>query len=184
MMKRLILAFMVCLGLACSDASQKKVTDVIDDTSDSVSNKVDEFVDTINSVKDDIKNKIPKVAITVTKNIPISLQWISFEKQGTAEVTKTKEGVYSIKGEQTNANNEYLKINGTLKRTDATHFAFEGTIITYVKANNSGVPCEKKGKQVFLKKGSRNYYRLQDMENCEGGNVVDYVDLYDLDGLE
>jgi len=52
-----------------------------------------------------------------------------------------------------------------------------------VKSINNGAPCEKTGEFNFSKKGDRNNYRLQQMTNCGGGGVVDYVDLYDLDGV-
>jgi len=182
-MKKIFLGLVVCLGLACSDSSQKKVNEVLDETSDSLVAKVDQVGDTLKKVKDDVARKIPKVEINVSKNIPISLQWISFEgnEQGTASVTKKEGGWFVIKGEQNSADQEYLKIDGRLKRLDANHISFEGTIITYIKTNNDGKPCEKTGTQNFYKKGSRSYYRLQNMENCEGGRLLDYVDLYDLD---
>jgi len=180
-MKKLLFALLVCIGLGCSDNSQKKVNDVIDETSDSLAAKVDRVGDTLNRVKENIKSKIPKVEIDVIRTIPISLQWISFEKQGTAKLIKKDNGTYTIKGEQTNSNNEFLKIDGKIKRLDANKLSFEGTIITYIKDNNGGKPCEKTGRQIFSKKGSRSYYRLQNMENCEGGRLLDYVDLYDID---
>ncbi|RYD76246.1 MAG: hypothetical protein EOP55_11840 [Sphingobacteriales bacterium] len=180
-MKKILFALVVCLGLGCSDNSKKKVDDVINETSDSLAAKVDRVGDTLSRVKDDIKSKIPKVEIDVVRTIPISLQWISFEEQGTAKLIKKDNGTYTIKGEQTNSSNEFLKIDGKIKRLDANKLSFEGTIITYIKDNNGGKPCEKTGLQIFAKKGDRNYYRLQNMKNCEGGNLVDYVDLYDVD---
>lgn len=184
-MKKIFLGLLVCLGLACSDAKQNKVEDAITRTSDSLNAKLNKLNDTLKKVGDDVKNKIPKVKIEVQRSIPISLQWIGMltNAQGKAELTNQGNGWFTIKGEQNNSNNEFLKINGKLKRTDANHITFEGTIITYIKSNNGGAPCEKTGKQTFLKKGDRSYYRLQNMENCEGGKVLDYVDLYNLDDI-
>ncbi|WP_157255669.1 hypothetical protein [Pedobacter sp. Leaf41] len=171
----------ICLGLSCSESNQQQVTNAIDNTSDSISTKLSELNDTLKNVKEDIKSHIPKVEINVSKRVPISLQWISFESEkGSAEIIKKDSKWFSIKGEQTNTNNEYLKIDGRLKRLDANRISFEGTIITYIKDNNRGVPCEKTGAQVFFKKGSRSYYRLQKMENCAGGRLLDYVDIYNL----
>ncbi|RZL48097.1 MAG: hypothetical protein EOP00_10140 [Pedobacter sp.] len=184
-MKKIFLAVIVCLGLACSDAKQDKVEAAISKTGDSLNAKLNKLNDTLNKVKDNVSNSIPKVKIEIEKTIPISLQWISFETQdqGKATLTKSNDSWYVIKGEQTNDNNEYLKINGKIKRVDQFNLSFDGTIITYVKSNNGGVPCEKTGKQVFLKKGDRSYYRLQQMENCAGGRLLDYVDLYQLDNV-
>ncbi|WP_148042814.1 hypothetical protein [Pedobacter jejuensis] len=180
-MKKILIALVICLGFGCSENNQKKVDSVIDDTSDSLVAKVDQVGDSLKRVKDDIKSKIPKFKIDVIKTIPISLQWISFEKQGSAQLKKQSDGWFSIKGEQTNANNEFLRLDGKIKRLDANQLSFEGTIITYIKDNNGGKPCEKTGTQIFAKKGDRNYYRLQNMENCSGGKVLDYVDIYDVD---
>lgn len=175
----LILA--IGLGFGCSDDNQQKVTNAIDNTSDSISNHLAALNDTLRNVKDEIKSKIPKVEINVSKTVPISLQWITFESEkGTAQILKKEGGWFSIKGEQTNNRNEYLKINGRMKRLDVNRISFDGTIITYIKDNNGGVPCEKNGSQILLKKGSRAYYRLQNMENCAGGKLLDYVDIYNL----
>jgi hypothetical protein len=182
-MKKIFLGLMLCLGLACSANNEEKVTQAISKTSDSLKAKLNRLNDTLNGVKDNVVNKIPKVEIVIKKTIPIFLQWISFETQGNAKLEKQKDGWYDIKGEQTNNNNEYLKIKGKIKRIDQFNISFEGTIITYIKSNNGGVPCEKNGKQVFLKKAERKYYRLQNMENCAKGRLVDYVDLYDLDNI-
>lgn len=184
-MKKISLGLLVCLGLACSDAKQNKVEDAITRTSDSLNAKLNKLNDTLKKVGDDVKNKIPKVKIQVERTIPISLQWIGMmaKDHGNAQLTQQEDGWFNIKGEQTNSNNEFLKINGKLKRMDANTISFEGTIITYIKTNNGGTPCEKNGKQTLLKKGDRKYYRLQNMTNCEGGSLVDYVDLYNLDGI-
>lgn len=109
---------------------------------------------------------------------PISLQWISWDKPGTATIAPLDSGWYSIKGLQRNKEGDYLSIEGKLKRVSEKQLEFDGTIITQVKHNNRGEPCIKKGKQTFYGKGTRTYYRLQNMENCEGGMLVDYVDIY------
>lgn len=182
-MKKIFLGLAICLAFACSDSSEKKVNEVIDETGDSLIAKVSQAGDSLKSAKDELVSKIPKIEVNVSRSIPVSLQWISMEKQGSAMVTKKADGWFTIKGEQTNANNEFLKIDGKLKRIDADQLTFEGTIITYIKTNNNGAPCEKNGNQTFSKKGDRKYYRLQNMKNCEGGSLVDYVDLYNLDEL-
>ena len=182
-MKKIFLGVIVCFGLACSDAKQDKVEDAISKTGDSLNSKLNKLNDTLNKVKENVARKIPKVEINIKKTIPISLQWIGFQNHGKAELVKQSDGWLTISGEQTNSRNEFLKINGKIKRISETQVSFIGTIITYVKINNGGVPCEKTGEQVFLKTGDRKYYRLHNMENCSKGKVLDYVDLYDLDDV-
>jgi len=43
---------------------------------------------------------------------------------------------------------------------------------------NNGEECVREGEYNFKATGKRQYWRLQEMDNCEGGNVVDYVDIY------
>jgi len=109
---------------------------------------------------------------------PISLHWISWDKKGTAEVIPDQDGWYKISGSQLNEDREYLNIEGRIRRISAKELEFDGIVVTRVKMNNGGEPCIKKGLQRFYGKGSRTYYRLQNMENCSGGNLVDYVDIF------
>lgn len=109
---------------------------------------------------------------------PITLQWISWDQPGSALVKPLDDIWYSIKGSQKNKEGDYLQIDGKIRRLDQKTLEFEGTIITKVNYNNNGQACVKEGKQIFYGKGSRSYYRLQNMGNCEENNVVDYVDIY------
>lgn len=109
---------------------------------------------------------------------PISLQWISWDKKGEAGINPLGDGWYSIKGEQVNAEKDRLTIEGKIRRLSEKELEFEGVIETAVSYNNGGQPCVKNGRQVFVAKGKRTYYRLQNMNNCEGNRVVDYVDIY------
>jgi hypothetical protein len=181
-MKKIFLYFSICLCFACSDSNQQKVNKAIDKTGDSLSSKLSKLNDTLKAAKERTIDKLPKVKIGVEHTVPIALQWIGSPNRGKASLMKQDDDWFSLKGEQTNQDNEFLKIDGRLKRIDEFKLQFEGTIITYIKANNGGVPCEKKGSQIFLKKGDRKYYRLQNMVNCEGGRLLDYVDLYEIDG--
>ena len=85
-MRKVFLGLVVCLGLACSDAKQNKVEEVISRTSDSLNAKLNKLNDTLKKVGDDVKNKIPKVKIEIERTIPISLQWIGMmaDAQGKA----------------------------------------------------------------------------------------------------
>ncbi len=109
----------------------------------------------------------------------ISLQWISWDQLGEAEIKSLSNGTYHIAGEQTNPkNDDYLKIEGTLEPISKNELKFVGTVITQSESVNNGKPCSKDGEQLFLSTKNRKYWRMQNMENCEGGMVVDYVDIY------
>ena len=43
---------------------------------------------------------------------------------------------------------------------------------------NNGKVCVKNGPLHFRATGTRKYWRLKEKDNCEGGNVVDYFDIY------
>ena len=109
----------------------------------------------------------------------LSLQWISWEELGEVEIKYLKGNTYSIEGEQRNpTNSDYLKIKGTLEPISETELIFDGTVEHQITHLNQGQPCVKNGKQTFKSTKNRKYWRMQDMQNCEGGGVTDYIDIY------
>lgn len=124
-----------------------------------------------------IKDTIGEQALRSGKH-PITLQWISWDKPGYIEVTPIANSWYLISGTQNNENGDYLKIEGKIRRLSVKELEFEGRIETLVSSINKGEPCIKEGKQTFYGKGNRKYFRLQNMTSCEGGMVVDYIDIY------
>lgn len=109
---------------------------------------------------------------------PISLHWLGWDNPGRATVTPATGGWYLIEGSHQTSTSNYLKIKGKIRRLSAKELEFDGMIETTTETNFEGKPCVKKGLQRFFGKGERTYYRLQNMENCMGGMVVDYVDIY------
>ncbi|WP_212005230.1 hypothetical protein [Chitinophaga sp. HK235] len=108
-----------------------------------------------------------------------TLQWISWDKPGKVMITKKKDGTYSIKGEQRDAaTGDFVTIDGSLIVVSLRELTFEGNIQTRYSNVNAGKVCDKTGTYHFLAKGTRKYWRLQEMDNCEGNNVVDYVDIF------
>ncbi len=182
-MKKIILGLAVLLFVSCSESNQDKIDQAVSKSRDSISSKVNKLNDSVRENAKELINKIPKVKVEIERTIPISLHWISFNDRGTAKISKKDDGWYAIQGGQTNKNKEFLKIDGKIKRIDKFNLRFSGTIITFIRSNNNGIPCEKTGEFDFLKKGDRPYYRFQQMENCEGGRLVDYVDLYEVDNV-
>lgn len=107
----------------------------------------------------------------------ISLQWISWDYFGAANVTN-KGGVYSLNGEQRgNGSTDFVRVAGRITRIDKKEFKFDGTITTRVSHIFGGKPCERKGEMTFRITGKRKYWRLMEMDNpCDG--VTDYVDIF------
>jgi hypothetical protein len=104
----------------------------------------------------------------------LSLQWISWNYFGAANVTNN-DGVYYLKGEQTQRDGtDFVKVDGVITEIGAKEFKFNGTITMQVSHINNG---ERTGDMTFKITGKRKYWRLQEMDNpCEG--VTDYVDIY------
>ena len=107
----------------------------------------------------------------------ITLQWIGWNEPGSVNIEPIGSDWYTINGNQKNKEGDFLKIDGKIKRVSEKELLFIGEIITKVAYINNGQPCIKKGEQTFYAKGSRKYFRLQNMNSCEGG-TVDYVDIY------
>ena len=109
----------------------------------------------------------------------LSLQWISWEKLGEVEIKHLEGNIYSVVGEQRNPNNsDYLKIKGTLEPISEKELIFDGIVEHQITHLNQGQPCIKEGKQTFKSTKNRKYWRMQNMQNCEGGAVTDYIDIY------
>ncbi len=107
----------------------------------------------------------------------LSLQWISWDYFGAANVTNSR-GVYRIKGEQKGrGNSDFVRVDGVIKSIDAKEFVFDGTIITQISHINGGEACTREGEFIFKITGKRKYWRLMQMDNpCDP--VTDYVDVY------
>lgn len=107
-----------------------------------------------------------------------TLQWISWDQPGKVNIKKQKDGTYTVKGEQRGKDGDFVTIDGTLTMVTFNELTFNGKIQTRYANINKGEVCDKTGTYHFLAKGARKYWRLQEMDNCEGNNVVDYVDIY------
>ena len=118
-----------------------------------------------------------KAKIMLIGKHKVSLQWISWDYFGTANITN-KNGVIYLKGEQKQRKGtDYVKIDGVITEIDAKEFKFDGTIITQVSHINNGEPCTRTGEMTFRITGKRKYWRMQEIDNpCD--TAADYVDIY------
>ncbi|RYY38397.1 MAG: hypothetical protein EOO08_14875 [Chitinophagaceae bacterium] len=108
----------------------------------------------------------------------LTLQWISWDDPGTVQFTPAPDSTYTIRGEQRTRKGDYLRIEGTMRQEGPKKLLFIGRVEHRISTVNGGQPCVKEGAQVFLSTKGRQYWRMQDMRNCEGGLVTDYVDIY------
>ena len=68
-----------------------------------------------------------------------------------------------------------LELDGDVVSINADGFAFRGRI-TITDTPDSGRSCVRDGEFHFRITGQRRYWRLQEMETCDG--LADYVDIY------
>jgi len=108
-----------------------------------------------------------------------TIQWIEFNKSnpGKVNVKKIGDQEYSIEGEQRDPKTkEYVTIKGTFLDKGKI-LKFNGKIISKINTINAGQPCELNGLSIFKASGKRQYWRLQQMLNCDG-QTTDYIDIY------
>lgn len=107
----------------------------------------------------------------------LSLQWISWEKFGTCDITKEATGRLRCVGAQySDENDDYLKLDGYIEIVSAKHLRFTGTIKTKVYHLNNGEEYVREGTFDFKSTQGRRYWREQEMKGPDG--VTDYVDIY------
>lgn len=108
-----------------------------------------------------------------------TIQWISFNNStpGKVVIKKIRDDEYSIQGEQRDKKkNEYVTINGTFLNRGSI-LKFNGKIVSKINSINGGQPCELTGLSIFKASGKRQYWRMQQMLNCDG-ETTDYIDIF------
>lgn len=111
------------------------------------------------------------------RNSGVTLQWISFESPARGHVRLTNAGgYYRLRGEQASRRGPgRLAIDGVVTEIGARSFRFRGRIVI-TGAPDPERECVRDGEFDFLVTGRRRYWRLQQMEICDG--LTDYVDIY------
>ena len=117
----------------------------------------------------------PAALNRLRRNSGITLQWISFEAPARGHVTVTQRGRFvHLRGSQRGGGGE-LTLDGDVLSIDARSFTFRGEI-SIVGAPDATRNCLRDGTYEFRVTGKRRYWRLQQMEQCDG--LTDYVDIY------
>ena len=108
-------------------------------------------------------------------NSGISLQWISWETRGNLVADYSTDLLRLHGGQSTPDGKGKLVIDGVVTRIDASEFTFVGRI-DMTDAPDIGRHCVRDGEMTFRVTQNRKYWRLQQMEVCDG--LTDYVDIY------
>jgi hypothetical protein len=178
-MQYLSVLFFISVLIGCSNETTKTNIES-DSTITSVDQPMNNPLDTMKidtvPLKETIDTSIKGLLVGTH---PLTLQWISWDKPGYVHIKPATGDWYPIEGEQKSATgNNYVRIEGKIKPVSEKELLFEGRIETLVESINGGKPCLKKGEQIFLSTKGRKYWRMQNMLNCEGNRVTDYVDIY------
>jgi hypothetical protein len=117
----------------------------------------------------------PAALARLRHNSGITLQWIGFETPQRGHVTVTeRDGLVHLRGSQAGGGGR-LEIDGDVLSVDPRSFAFR-VRIAIVDTPDPGRECIRDGEFEFRVTGTRRYWRLQQMEACDG--LTDYVDIY------
>ena len=119
----------------------------------------------------------PAALARLRHNSGITLQWIGFETPERGHVTVTEhDGLVHLRGSQAQRGGSgRLEIDGAVLSIDARSFTFRGHI-AITDTPDPGRECIRDGEYEFRATGTRRYWRLQQMEACDG--LTDYVDIY------
>jgi hypothetical protein len=111
------------------------------------------------------------------RNSGITLQWISFETPGRGHVVATMRGrLLHLSASQAKRRGPgRLTLDGDVLRVDPRSFTFRGRIVI-TGAPDADRNCVRDGTYEFRVTQRRRYWRLQNIEACDG--LADYVDIY------
>lgn len=110
-------------------------------------------------------------------NSGITLQWIGFEtpRRGTLRASWANGLLHLAGGQRAAGDAGRLALDGDVVRIGARSFTFRGRILI-TDTPDAGRRCVRDGTFEFRATGQRRYWRLQQMEACDG--LTDYVDIY------
>ena len=106
----------------------------------------------------------------------LTLQWISWERRGSANVRRGPDGWVYLSGAQGAAEGPgRLYLQGRIVEVGTGYFTFEGTI-RITDTPDIGRTCEATKTWHFAVTQDRPYWRLREFEWCDG--LTDYIDIY------
>ena len=117
----------------------------------------------------------PAALARLRRNSGVTLQWISWDYRGRVRVAEAGGLVYLSGSQIQRGGAGRLALDGELVSIDARSFTFRGRI-AITDTPDPGRACVREGTYEFRVTQRRRYWRLQQMEQCDG--LTDYVDIY------
>lgn len=110
-----------------------------------------------------------------------TLQWIGWEDWGEVQFDSIAEKTYAIRGQQIGKPKGSCpeceaSIEGTVQVVSRDTLLFTGIIVSTISHINNGLPCKLEGSHFFVSSESKNYWRCQEKQVCDG--VTNYFDIY------
>ncbi|HTU10392.1 MAG TPA: hypothetical protein VMG08_05780 [Allosphingosinicella sp.] len=111
------------------------------------------------------------------RNSGLTLQWLGFETARRGHVVaQMNGGLLHLSGlQRARGGSGRVTLDGDVLRINPRSFTFRGRIVI-TDAPDPGRNCVRDGIFEFRATGQRRYWRLQQMEQCDG--LTDYVDIY------
>lgn len=117
----------------------------------------------------------PAALARLRGNSGLTLQWISWDYRGRVQVSDRGGRIHLSGTQAVRSGPGRLTIDGDVVEIGATSFTFRGRIVIS-DTPDAGRNCVRDGQYEFRITGRRRYWRLQEMEMCDG--LTDYVDIY------
>jgi hypothetical protein len=117
----------------------------------------------------------PAALARLRRNAGVTLQWISWDHRGHVRVREAGGRVRLTGSQVARGGAGRLELDGEVVEIGARSFTFRGRI-AIMDAPDRGRACIRDGDFEFRITGRRRYWRLQQMEQCDG--LTDYVDIY------
>ena len=117
----------------------------------------------------------PAALARLGRNAGITLQWISWDYRGRVRVSEARGRVHLSGAQRARGGAGRLDLDGDVVEIGRTSFTFRGRI-AITDTPDPGRDCLRDGTYEFRITGRRRYWRLQEMEQCDG--LTDYVDIY------
>ena len=117
----------------------------------------------------------PAALARLRRNAGITLQWISWDYRGRVRVSETAGRVHLSAAQRARGGGGRLDLDGDVVEIGRASFTFRGRI-AITDTPDPGRNCLRDGTYEFRITQNRRYWRLQQMEQCDG--LTDYVDIY------